>query len=138
MAVDPAASAYLTLFGQVRDLDRLENEHYEIKTSIDFSDEERQSLFAVTADLAAQSRVIAKALQPLIFEARLQVADSDAVAPALRDKIRALGDEWSRTILNHAERLRSSFGDARFLTLDDFVHSGKPLFTEVGPRPKKL
>ena len=135
--VDPAASVYLDFFRQVTQLGCVPLSG-ESKTSIDLSADERQSLFALTEDLAVQSRVITKALQSLVFEARLQAADSDTVAPALKDKIRALTDGWSRTILDRAERLRSSFGDARFLALDEFVHSGKPLFIDTSNRPKKL
>jgi len=131
--VDPSAQVYLKFFTQVKDVGKVPLSP-DASTSLGGNESEMNSLLAVTADLAAQSWVFAKELKPLVFEARMQIVESDAVSAALQKRIDDLGNRWSQAILDHAQRLKSSWGEARFHSLDEFIHSGKPLFESAVPK----
>ena len=130
--VNPASQIYLNFFEQMEDVDKLPFSTA-ARTSMNLTDEELRSLLTITADLAMQSRVFAKILRPLVFESRMQVAESDTVSPGLREKINDVKNRWSQTILGRIQRLRALLGESRFKDLDDFVHSGEDLFDRSVP-----
>ena len=88
---------------------------------------ELRELLAIAADPRGRSRAMAKT-RPSVFESRMEIVESDAVSPLLRERIRDLDNRWSRTILEHVQRLKSALGPTRFQTVDEFARSVKPMF----------
>lgn len=130
--IDPTAQIYVNFFDQMRDLGQFPVSP-EARASLNLTDEELKSLLTITEDLAEQHSVFIKTLEPLIFESRLEIVESDAVSPALREKIGDLKKRWSQTILDRVQRLRTLLGESRFKSLDEFARSGEPLFDHVVP-----
>lgn len=124
--VEPPAGVYLKFFVEVNDLDRLPLSTDFLQT-VHLSDQDLRSLFTITADLAAKSQLLAKALRPFVFEGRLEVTQSGSTSSSLEGKLRDFQSQWSNTILDHVQRLRSAFGEQRFQELDGFIQSGKSM-----------
>jgi hypothetical protein len=120
--VEPPNRVYQNFFDEVKDLGRLPLS-LEAHTSLRPTDQELRSLRTVTADLATESRFFREEVRPLMFEARMQVAESGAVSPSLQEKLRDLENQWARTILDHVRQLKVALGEPCFQRLDKFVHS---------------
>jgi hypothetical protein len=125
--VEPPVLVYQNFFSQSKDLGRL-SLSAEVRRSLGLTDQEFQSLLTITADLATEGRFLEKALRPLMFEARMQAAESGSVSPAMQAKLRDLQDQWKKTILDHVQRLKGTFGEARFQKVDEFIRSGQSMF----------
>ena len=104
----------------------------EARRTLHFTDQELRSLITITADLADESLFFQKIIKPWIFESRMEFTEAGTISPCLEQKLSDLRDEWAKTILDHAHRLRAALGEERFQSVDTFIHSGKSMF-EVPP-----
>jgi hypothetical protein len=125
--IESSTRVYQNFFNEVKDLG-IRPLTTEARTSLRLTDQELRSLLTVTADLATETRFLAKTVRPLMFEARMEFVESGAISPSLREKLDDLGHQWDRTILDHVQQLKAAFGERRFQTLDDFIQSGKSMF----------
>jgi hypothetical protein len=49
------------------------------------------------------------------------IVESGSVSPSVEEKLRDLQNQWAQTILDHVQRLKAAFGEARFQRLDEFI-----------------
>jgi hypothetical protein len=131
--VEPSVSVYLKFLEEVNDLDRLPLSRDFLQT-VHVSDRELRSLITITADLAAESRLLAQAVRPYVFEARLEVTEAGSASSAIDDKLRDFKTQWSKTILDRVQTLKSEFGEQRFQVLNHFIQSGKSMLEKPAAR----
>jgi hypothetical protein len=108
----------------------------EARAAVRLNDKELRSLLTITSDLAKKSSDFAQTFRPLVFELRIEAAGGDDPAPALVEKMRSLRDLWSATVLDHFTQLKDAVPEPVFRDLDEFVRSGKPLFSIPPDTPK--
>lgn len=125
MVADSVATAWVGFFRKMENFDSTQLSAE--ARSLGFRNEEWNALRAMTADLAAISRDLEKRVQPLVLEARMQRAGSDAVSAEVSRRIGDLGSEWLRAVLDTAGRVKALAGPIRFIGVEDFVQSDRPL-----------
>jgi hypothetical protein len=123
--LEPPARDYQKFFDDVQGM-RTSLLSKEARKALDLTDEELRSLADVTSDLVAAS--FQGEVKPQVFESRMEVAESGFVSASLEEKMRDMQNQWAKTILDHVQRLKADFGQEDFQRLDEFIHSGKPMF----------
>jgi hypothetical protein len=118
---------YQKFFDEVKDLGS-RPVSVEARRALHLTDQELRSMITITADLATESLFFGPVVRPWVFESRMEVTESGSVSPSLQEKLRDLQSQWTQTILDHAQRLKAAFGEERFQSVDEFIHSGKSMF----------
>ena len=118
---------YQNFFHQVKELG-IRPLSDEAIASLDLTNQELGPLVAIASDFEAATDSFDKAIKPLIFEARMQAIESESVSPALQKKLHDVENRRSLMILDHVRQLKTALGESRFVMLNEFLHSGKPLF----------
>src|ERR1700730_11610569 len=77
--VESPVLVYQNFFNEVKDLGRL-SLSADARRSLALTDQELRSLLTITADLATEGRFFGTQLRPLMFEARMQAAESGSVS----------------------------------------------------------
>jgi len=125
--VEGPARDYQKFFGEVKDLGS-RPVSVEARSALHLTDQELRSLITITADLATESLFFRPVVRPWVFESRMEVTESGSVSPSIHEKLRDLQNQWTQTILDHVQRLKAAFGEERFQSVDEFIHSGKSMF----------
>jgi len=73
----------------------------------------------------------------LVFESRLELADSDKTSEAVAAKLKELEAKRIQIILNSVQQMKTSLAD-RFKAVDDYIraHPGGGFFPIAGPKKK--
>ena len=95
-----------------------------VQDAIGLSGEESQSLNAIAFDFEAKLKSFDASARALVFEARLQLVESDQ-SSAAKERLKSLDRERQDILLRHIQQLKTAFGGARFGVLDDLVQSRK-------------
>jgi hypothetical protein len=135
----PDYVTYQNFFRQVKDLG-IRPLSDEAIASLDLTNQELGPLVKIAVDFEAETDSFDKALRPLIFKARMQAIESESVSPALQKKLHDVENRRSLMILDHVQQLKTSLGESRFVMLNEFLHSGKPLFRPPqfsAPKPSR-
>lgn len=125
--VEGTARDYQKFFDEVKNLGSRPLSE-EARKTLHLTDQELRSLITITADLATESLFFRPFVKPWVFESRMEVTESGSISPPLQEKLRDLQNQWARTILDYAQRLKAAFGEERFQSVDEFIHSGKSMF----------
>ncbi|MDR3703115.1 MAG: hypothetical protein P4L56_25950 [Candidatus Sulfopaludibacter sp.] len=154
----PDPAAYQQLFRQVVELKSLGG-HPAARTMwgglplktprlqevIGLTDAEVEILNAAATDCMAKIAVFEKAMGPLVFESRLEIADTGKNSDELAQKLKDLDDQRDKMILAHVQELKSALPSGGFEILDAYVRAPadakKSLLPDVDPppgMPKKL
>lgn len=101
------------------------------------TDQEAQVLSALAADCEAKTGPLHGAVGSLVFESRLQSAESGEVSGWLTQRLKDLDDRRDQIVLDHVRQLKAAFGDSRFQTLDAYVRSRQKADASSQTAPKK-
>src|SRR5262249_17840642 len=124
---EPPARDYQNFFDEVRFLGGKVLSD-DARRSLRLTDQELRSLITITADLAEASLVLTKAWHPWKFEALMETIEQGKVDSSVQAKLEDFKQQWTKIILDHANRLQEALGEDRFGQIDRFVHSGKSMF----------
>jgi hypothetical protein len=92
--------------------------------AIGLTNEESRTLKAVASLCETRIRSFEEAARPLVFEARLQLIESETSSLAI-ERLNSLDLERQQILSACIQRLRTAFGDTRFKLVEDFVLSRK-------------
>jgi hypothetical protein len=110
-----------------------------IQDVIGLNDAEVEALNTYVADSLAKIDSLQSAAGPLIFESRLQFAESGKVSEAVTRELRDLDYLHKQIVLEHVQQLKASLPDSSFEKLDAYVRApsgdGKLLSPTLAPRP---
>jgi hypothetical protein len=101
---------------------------------LQLTNEEIRSLVSITVDLADESLFFHRIWSEWKFESLMEVVDRGSSTRSVEEKLRDLQDQWAQKVLDHVRRLQAALGEPRFREVDEFIHSGRSMFTT----PKKV
>lgn len=90
---------------------------------IGLSDAEVAIVNATAADFGTRDTVFRRALIPLTFESRLELAGTGNISDELARKIKDIEDQRNRATLSHVEETKTALPAASFEKLDAYVRA---------------
>jgi hypothetical protein len=110
-----------------------------IQDVIGINDADVEVLNAAADDCVSKIASLIQDARPLIFESRLQSAESGKISDAVTQKLKDLDERHNHIVVEHVQGLKAALPDSSFEKLDGYVRapseSKKPLIPSLGPRP---
>jgi hypothetical protein len=94
-----------------------------LQDAIGLTDAEVEILNVTAADCVTKIAAFEKAIGPLIFESRLEIADTGKNSDELAKKLKDLDELRNKAILAHVQQLKAALPPASFERLDAYVRA---------------
>ncbi len=104
-----------------------------LQDAVGLTDAEVETLNATAADCVTKIAVFEKAIGPLIFESRLEIADTGKNSDELARKLTDLDELRNQAILAHVQELKTALPPASFARLDAYVRAPADAKKGLGP-----
>jgi hypothetical protein len=95
------------------------------REAIGLTDQETLALNEVASDCQAKLDALKPATEHLVFEGRLERIRTEGTPAWLMQQLKDIERQRTQTVVEHIQRLKAAFGDARFEMLDSWVRSRK-------------